>query len=73
MFKTGITRTLFKDFSSTYHTIANSNENSLPYFYADQNGVRIITSVVGLNCKNDSEICAMTMAEDGWIEIVTLV
>jgi hypothetical protein len=72
LFKTGLSTTLFKEFSSTYQSISGKPETQVPFIYADRNGIKLVTSVLDLISADSSELCALTMAEDGWMEIVSL-
>lgn len=72
MFRTGLTTTFFKDFISDYQSISQEHETQSPFIYVDENGVKLVTSVLDVVSKADTEVCALTMAEDGWMEIVSL-
>lgn len=72
MFKTGLSKTVFGEFVSNYQSISERNNLHSPSFYADENGIRLVTNVLDVVNKHDSELCAMTIAEDGWVEIFSL-
>lgn len=72
MFKTGISNLLFNEFTADYQSISQEHETQSPLIYADANGIRLVTSVLDVVSSNESELCALTMAGDGWMEIVSL-
>lgn len=73
MYKTPLTATVFKDFSSCYqHFSSQKSSNSQQAFvYVDSNGVKLVTDVVDSMAKDD-DIFALSMAEDGWMQTLAL-
>ena len=74
MYKTPLTATVFKDFSSCYQklscpTFKNSNE---AFVYVDAVGVKIVTGVVDEVHKSVDGIFAISMAQNGLVEMLSL-
>ena len=72
MYKTHLTATVFKDFSSCYShfTSQNSSQIDSPFVYVDSSGVKLVTNVIGeLNEATDG-IFALSMSQEGWIEML---
>ena len=74
MYKTHLTATVFKDFSSCYQhfTSQKSKTPDQAFVYVDASGVKLLTSVVDdLNAATDG-IFALSLAQDGFVEMLTL-
>lgn len=72
MYKAPLTATVFKDFSSCYShfTSPNSSQIDSPFVYVDSSGVKLVTNVISeLNEATDG-IFALSMSQDGWIEML---
>lgn len=72
LYKTPLTATVFKDFSSFYQQIhspmtADNSPNSA-FVYVDAYGIKLVTGVV--EEQNDG-IFAISMAEDGLVEMLS--
>ncbi len=74
MYKTHLTATVFKDFSSCYQhfTSQKSLNPDRPFVYVDASGVKLITDVVDDLHASDDGIFALSMAQDGYVEMLTL-
>lgn len=74
MYKTHLTATVFKDFSSCYQHFTSQTAKSpdQAFVYVDASGVKLLTSVVDeLNAASD-EIFAISVAQDGYVELLTM-
>ena len=74
MYKTHLTATVFKDFSSCYQHFTSQPPKSpdQAFVYVDGDGVRLLTSVVDdLSAAGDG-IFALSVAQDGFVEMLTL-
>ncbi len=74
MYKTHLTATVFKDFSSCYQHFTSQSAKSpdQAFVYVDASGVKLLTSVVDeLNAASD-EIFAISVAQDGYVELLTM-
>jgi hypothetical protein len=74
LYKTHLTATVFKDFSSCYQhfTSQKSKNPDQPFVYVDSSGVKLITNVVeDFNLSNDG-VFALSMAQDGFVEMLSL-
>ncbi len=73
MYKTPLTATVFKDFSSCYQhfTSQKSSNSEQPFVYVDAQGVKLVTNVVDESAKDD-DIFALSMAEDGWMQTLAI-
>ena len=76
MYKTHLTATVFKDFSSCYQHFtsqkAKSPDQDQAFVYVDASGVKLLTSVVDdLSAASDG-IFALSVAQDGFVEMLTL-
>lgn len=74
MYKAPLTATVFKDFSSCYQHFASqkSPENDSPFVYVDASGVKLVTNVVDEWNEDADGIFALSMAQDGWIEMLAI-
>lgn len=74
MYKAPLTATVFKDFSSCYQHFASQNSPNFdqPFVYVDSDGVKLVTGVVDENADMNDGIFAMSMAEDGFVEMLAI-
>ena len=74
MYKAPLTATVFKDFSSCYSHFSSKNSNNLeqPFVYVDADGVKLVTGVVGEENSASEGVFALSMAEDGWVEMLAM-
>lgn len=74
MYKAPLTATVFKDFSSCYQhfTSQKSRSSDQPFVYVDSSGVKLVTDVVDENGADQDGIFALSMAQDGWIEMLAI-
>lgn len=74
MYKAPLTATVFKDFSSCYSHFSSKNSSSpeQPFVYVDADGVKLVTGVVGEENSASEGVFALSMAEDGWVEMLAM-
>lgn len=74
MYKAPLTATVFKDFSSCYQHFASQKNptNDSPFVYVDSSGVKLVTNVVDEMSEDADGIFALSMAQDGWIEMLAI-
>ena len=74
MYKTHLTATVFKDFSSCYQhfTSQKSKNPDQPFVYVDSFGVKLITNIVDEDERGDDGVFALSMAQDGFVQMLTL-
>ncbi len=74
MYKTHLTATVFKDFSSCYQhfTSQKSKNPDQPFVYVDASGVKLITNVVDDMNSSEDGVFALSMAQDGFVEMLAL-
>jgi hypothetical protein len=74
LYKAPLTATVFKDFSSCYQhfTSQKSRSSDQPFVYVDSSGVKLVTDVVDENGADQDGIFALSMAQDGWIEMLAI-
>lgn len=72
MYKTHLTATVFKDFSSCYRHLDPTSKNSpeKPFVYVDASGVKLITDVAEYS--EEEGIFAVAMAQDGFVEMLSI-
>lgn len=74
LYKAPLTATVFKDFSSCYqhlstHPLKNFDE---PFVYVDSVGVKLVTGVVDEDSINSDGVFALSVAGDGFVEMLAL-
>ena len=75
MYKAPLTASVFKDFSACYQHFASQSSPSSteqPFVYVDSFGVKLVTSVVGDEDPLQDGVFALSMAQDGWVEMLAL-
>jgi hypothetical protein len=74
LYKTHLTATVFKDFSSCYQhfTSQKSKSPDQPFVYVDASGVKLVTNVVDEQSGAGDGVFALSMAGDGWVEMLSL-
>jgi hypothetical protein len=74
LYKTPLTATVFKDFSACYQHFTSQKIPSpdQPFVYVDAAGVKLVTSVVDEDHKTNDGVFALSMAGDGWMEMLAL-
>ena len=74
LYKTHLTATVFKDFSSCYQhfTSQKSKNPDQPFVYVDASGVKLITNVVDDMNSSEDGVFALSMAQDGFVEMLAL-
>ena len=74
MYKAPLTATVFKDFSSCYLHFSSHihRQPDQPFVYVDSSGVRYVTNVLGEKIPEQSGAFALSVAEDGWVEMLCL-
>tara|TARA_B100001971_G_scaffold213155_1_gene245520 strand:- start:111487 stop:111714 length:228 start_codon:yes stop_codon:yes gene_type:complete len=72
LLKSSLSNTIFNHFSSNYQQFNNEKNSSQPFVYVDPNGsVKFLTSIVEEGAE-ESDIFAVSVAEDGWMEFLAL-
>ena len=74
MYKTHLTATVFKDFSSCYQHFTSQKTKSpdQPFVYVDASGVKLITNVVDEDNESTDGVFALSVAQDGFVEMLSL-
>lgn len=74
LYKAPLTATVFKDFSSCYSHFSSQNSPNIdqPFVYVDSDGMKLITGVVGEENTASDGIFALSMAQDGWVEMLAM-
>lgn len=74
MYKAPLTATVVASFLATYQSLHASPQKSPnePFVYVDQNGVKLVTNVVDEQNQNDDGIFALSIAGDGWMEMLAM-
>jgi hypothetical protein len=74
LYKAPLTATVFKDFSSCYsHFSSQTSRNSdQPFVYVDADGMKLVTGVVGEENTASDGVFALSMAQDGWVEMLAM-
>ncbi|WPU65509.1 hypothetical protein [Peredibacter starrii] len=74
MYKAPLTATVFKDFSSCYQHFSSqkSRNPDQPFVYVDASGVKLVTDVVDAEATASDGVFALSMAQDGYIEMLAL-
>jgi len=75
LYKTPLTASVFKDFSSSYNHLTSSPATQVqhidPFVYVDALGIKIITNVVQGDASSDG-VFALSIAGDGWVEMLAI-
>ena len=74
MYKAPLTATVFKDFSSCYqHFSSQQSKNpNEPFVYVDADGVKLVTGVVDENSMASDGVFALSVAGDGFVEMLAM-
>jgi hypothetical protein len=74
LYKTHLTATVFKDFSSCYQHFTSQQTKSpeQPFVYVDASGVKLITNVVDEDNDSTDGVFALSVAQDGFVEMLSL-
>jgi len=74
LYKTHLTATVFKDFSSCYQhfTSQKSKSPDQPFVYVDAYGVKLVTNVVEEDGVSHDGVFALSVAQDGFVEMLSL-
>lgn len=72
MFKAPLTATVVADFFDSYQSLQHERRSpaNSPFVYVDQNGVKLVTNVVNGESDNTDGIFALSVAGDGWMEML---
>lgn len=71
MYKAPLTATVFKDFSARYqHFTSQSSQSDEPFVYVDSDGIKLVTNVVEENGAAPDGVFALSVAQDGWVEML---
>jgi hypothetical protein len=72
LYKTGLTRTLYNHFSTSFESFnSSSNDPSKAYVYVDANGFKLLTDVDQLN-EDANKVFALATNQEGGIEALCL-
>ena len=72
MYKAPLTATVFKDFSACYKHFSSQSSKNGPYVYVDSSGVKLLTNIVDEKDINSEGIFALSVAEDGFVEMLAI-
>jgi hypothetical protein len=74
LYKAPLTATVFKDFSSCYQHFTSPHQeiSEPPFVYVDASGVKLVTNVVGEMELGPDGVFALSVAEDGWVEMLAM-
>jgi hypothetical protein len=74
LYKAPLTATVFKDFSACYQHFASqkSLSSDQPFVYVDSTGVKLVTSVVDENGMDQDGVFALSVAGDGFVEMLAM-
>ena len=73
VYKAPLTATVVSDFLSTFQSLHKTHRDSNePFVYVDQNGVKLVTNVVDEHVNGDDGIFALSIAGDGWMEMLAI-
>ena len=62
---------MFSDFVSSYQSIRQNYSSSTPFVYVDSAGIKLIADTVQSTHGEDHEIFALSVAGDGWVELLS--
>ena len=75
MFKAPLTAFVVANFLSNYQSLAAPqvpDTPAEPFVYVDANGVKLVTSVVDSTNAADDGVFALSIAGDGWVEMLAM-
>jgi hypothetical protein len=74
LYKAPLTATVFKDFSSCYQHFSSRPPKypDQPFVYVDAAGVKLVTSVVDAENVAVDGVFAMSLSEDGLVEMLAM-
>ncbi len=74
LYKAPLTASVFKDFSACYQHFTGqaSQPSEQPFVYVDSTGVKLVTNVVGENDTSPDGVFAISMAQDGWVQMLAM-
>lgn len=75
LYKAPLTATVFKDFSACYQHFASSQKSidpDQPFVYVDSDGVKLVTNVVEEGNSSHEGVFALSVAQDGWVEMLAM-
>ncbi len=75
LFKAPLTAFVVANFLSTYQTLDHSPINEAPtepFVYVDSYGVKLVTNVVDSTHAEKDGVFALSVAEDGWVEMLAM-
>ncbi len=76
LFKAPLTAFVVANFLSTYQSLAPTpvpDTPAEPFVYVDAHGVKLVTSVVDSTNAEDDGVFALSVAGDGWVEMLAMV
>ena len=72
LFKAPLTASVVNQFLSSFRSLQspqNSNPDQ-PYVYVDADGVKLVTSIAQESDQDETGIFALSVAQDGWVEML---
>jgi hypothetical protein len=75
LYKAPLTATVFKDFSACYQHFSSQKTTrspEQPFVYVDGSGIKLVTNVVDEYGNSADGIFALSMAQDGWVEMLAM-
>jgi hypothetical protein len=74
LYKAPLTATVFKDFSACYQHFSSQHalNPEQPFVYVDADGVKLVTGVVDEQSASNDGVFAMSVAGDGWVEMLAM-
>ncbi len=75
MYKAPLTASVFSKFASKYQSFSTpSQQNAIlgPYVYVDSNGFKLVADIVEDSHSDADGIFALSVAQDGWMEMLAL-
>jgi hypothetical protein len=75
LFKAPLTAFVVANFLSGYQSLSDPQVPEAPaepFVYVDANGVKLVTNVVDSTNAENEGIFALSVAEDGWVEMLAM-
>ena len=73
MFKSSHTKLLYQEFIKDYQQLRSNHPQNSPFVYVDPAGViKLLTNVVGSDEGGENDIFGVSIAENGWMEFLSI-
>lgn len=75
MYKAPLTANVVSTFLSSFQSLPHHDSPDIPsepFVYVDQHGVKLVTNMVSAETSAEGAIFALSIAEDGWMEMLAL-